>query len=1122
MTHSISPSFRTISLKISPLARQVTVRLLLVLGIFFIVWVTLTSIIYSLTFEKYYHASVNNAHSFLDIRVQELEMHWKSDAIAFKTGLEFSKVLESPNNQWEQLQNYLTLLGGAALFDRVRILNRDDRLQFDSIPEAKGHEIILSQDNDIFWYFDEIDKKLFRIIRSSAWLGTEGMGFLELFKAVDNQLLFLNNYPGGDLHLFWNGREIASSTGRFLSPAKSSFSLRFWDKPLELDIPWASNGKTDAILHVQQFLPQLLTLTDLLKILLFSITTFSILLFVFLGKWLSHLTGRIRQLRDIANDFIRDYRLPTTLRSSHVRGRSDELCEMADALEYLTRAVRDRDVARNHTERELRASEQALRDSQRILEEHQKKLEQLIALRTAALEASEEQLRLILDSSAAGIFGTDIEDRITFINPAACELLGYQPEELIGQLAHEKFHNRYPNGSLYPRDKCPIAAALIQGQVSRSYREMFWRANGEGIPITYASQPMWHESRIVGSVVSFFDITAQIEAEKALEGALFEAQRLTRVKSEFLASMSHEIRTPMNAIIGFAEVVLQDSTLSPPTAGHTRTILSSARALLEIINDILDVSKLESGKFSIETVCFHLPNALTNSIQTIRDRATRKNLTLNLEYDAALPIRCLGDPTRLRQVILNLVDNAIKFTENGGVTISAMRGDEPEMCHFMVSDTGIGMTPAQLTQVFEPFTQADQSTTRRFGGTGLGTTLSKQIVELMNGQIWVESNVNVGSTFHFTARLPPTMKTMGCLYEEDQTIVEGYLSPRLFQVLLAEDLKENAILVTLRLEQQGHNITWVKNGREVVDTYLNGDHDLILMDVMMPEMDGLEATKEIRRIENSTGRSIPIMALTASVMHEDNGRCLAAGMDAIMPKPIDFDRLLAVMEQIVPSGSGRTNSATEVGIRTGNFISVDFSPLEGIVNHQRAIKTWCDPVAYAKALVSFSIHHAHDAEEIVRLLSESSDNIESARTMVHALKGLASNLFVCQVAVLATEIDKHLRTGQGSFIGSNLHELHHSLEEAVAAISRLSLSLYDPQEELKAFNQHAVLELLDELLYALDGLNPDTIEPIMAKLAEYVLKSRLAPIQECVDAFDFNEARNKTQALIDQIKIAAP
>ncbi|MEO5349478.1 MAG: ATP-binding protein, partial [Magnetococcus sp. YQC-3] len=554
------------------------------------------------------------------------------------------------------------------------------------------------------------------------------------------------------------------------------------------------------------------------------------------------------------------------------------------------------------------------------------------------------------------------------------------------------------------------------------------------------------------------------------------------------------------------------------TRQHVKTILGSARALLGIINDILDVTKLESGKFTLESVCFHLPNLLTEAMRTVEHRAAEKNLAIHVTYDPALPLRRMGDPTRLRQVVLNLVGNAIKFTEKGSVTVAVHPDGQPDLLHFSVTDTGIGMTPAQSAKVFEAFAQADASTTRRFGGTGLGTTISKQIVEMMGGAIWVESEMGKGSIFHFTVHLPVAALLDGCLYEEGSVVEEGYCSPRLLRILLAEDIEANATLAMLRLKQQGHEVTWAKDGREVLELHQQGQYDLILMDVMMPRLDGLEATREIRVAEAGTGRHIPILALTASVMREENEQCMAAGMDGVEAKPIDFNRLFASMEQLVPAGAGKPNLHRSIDLHP--LAVIDFSPLDGMVAHERAIKTWRDSAAYLKALRHFAQSRADDALEMARLLSAHPDDTEPARSVAHALKGVASNLAIDRVARLAAEMDTDLKTGQRDSATSRLEELGHALRELVNAIERIQAGTVASQPStLQPFDEQTIRHLLSELSNALEMLNPDAVEPVMARLACYMSRSELGAIQRSVEAFDFDAAQSHLTALADGLNL---
>ena len=598
-----------------------------------------------------------------------------------------------------------------------------------------------------------------------------------------------------------------------------------------------------------------------------------------------------------------------------------------------------------------------------------------------------------------------------------------------------------------------------------------------------------------------------VELEQARDAAEAGAQ----AKAAFMANVSHEIRTPMNAVIGFSEVVLQDTNLSSQTAQHVQTILNASRALLGIINDILDVSKLESGKFMLETVCFHLPNALTDALRTVEHRAAEKNLALKRHYDAKLPLRIMGDPTRLRQVVLNLVGNAIKFTENGHITLGVQPGERPDVVHFFVADTGIGMTKSQVANVFEAFAQADGSTTRRFGGTGLGTTISKQIVELMEGKIWAESTPGHGSTFHFTVHMPEATEQGACLFEEDGRVAESYLSPRLFRVLLAEDIEANATLATLRLAQQGHTVHWVKNGREAVEESLANSYDIVLMDVMMPDLDGLDATRAIRKREENTRAHLPVLALTAGVMREDHDNCLAAGMDAVEAKPIDFNQLFASMEQWAPPGAGTPNRGQpEEQAPQAEF---DFSPLAGTVDHEHALKAWRVPEIYAKALVSFADERSQDAQTLEHLLRENPEDHGPAQGVAHALKGVAGNLAIDQVARLATAIDADLKSGHREAVTTRLPALQHALEEAQAAIGLLACVANDSDAPTQPFDAEHVQRTMQTLLAELETLDPDAIEPVLAQLADYVAGTDLAPLRRAVDHFEFDEAKVMTRRL---------
>ncbi len=384
-----------------------------------------------------------------------------------------------------------------------------------------------------------------------------------------------------------------------------------------------------------------------------------------------------------------------------------------------------------------------------LLEQGQQQLELQVQARTAALAAAEEKMRLLLDATADGLLGVDMDERIAFANPAACELLGYRADQLIGQSLHTTLHHSHPDGSPYALEDCANRAAICHGQPLRRDDEVFWHANGHPIQVELATRPMFQAGKIIGAGVSFRDVSLRRAVETAREQARQEAERLARVRSEFLANMSHEIRTPLNAVLGFAQIGQRDN-LGRKAQDTFSRILSSGQLLLSVVNDILDFSKIEAGKMEIEQLPFHLGDVIDQVVDLNAPRIYGKGLTFTVDEAADLPEQCVGDALRLSQVLVNLLSNAVKFTETGGISLCVAR-EEGTMV-FRVSDTGIGMTSEILGRLFAPFEQADGSTTRRYGGTGLGLALSRQLTQMMEGEIRVESQPGLGSTFE--VRLP--------------------------------------------------------------------------------------------------------------------------------------------------------------------------------------------------------------------------------------------------------------------------------------------------------------------------------------------------------------------------------
>jgi PAS domain S-box-containing protein len=494
-----------------------------------------------------------------------------------------------------------------------------------------------------------------------------------------------------------------------------------------------------------------------------------------------------------------------------------------------------------------------------------------------------------------------VDGRCVMANEAATRLLGFRTVE--------EFYDTHPAEYSPPRqadgrDSKDASDELMRRALVQGYARFEWtsqRKDGTTLPteITLTNIPFQGQDAL-------FCVGRDISERKRTESELVKARELaeaaSRAKSEFVATMSHEIRTPMNAVLGMAEL-LADAPLESEQRGFVRTILGSGRALLSIINDILDFSKIEAGRLDLVERPFDLRGALEDVVRLLSPVADEKGVAMRLDYAEGRASFFVGDAGRIRQMVLNLVGNALKFTEDGEVVIrvSSAEHDDPDRLtvRIEVVDTGIGIEASQVAGVFEPFRQVDGTMRRSHGGTGLGLAITKRIVERMAGRIGVESEVGVGSRFWFEVDLvvvdEDTPERYRGLVACGDEVDSGPVRSRVPKVLLAEDVPANQHLAVVMLRRLGAEVVVANDGEEACERARERSFDVILMDVRMPRVDGLEATRRIRALEADTGRRTPIVALTANAMSEDRVACVAAGMDDFIAKPFERRLLLRAL-----------------------------------------------------------------------------------------------------------------------------------------------------------------------------------------------------------------------------------
>lgn len=724
-------------------------------------------------------------------------------------------------------------------------------------------------------------------------------------------------------------------------------------------------------------------------------------------------------------------------------------------------------------------------------------------------ESAQVELRKLskaINQSDSTILITDINGIIEFVNPYFLKLTGYSAEEAIGQNASILSSGQHTPEFFSTMWESISNGNTWQGELINQKKngELYW----EYATISPVKTP---EGKITNFVAIKDNITDRKKLEEQLKTAKERAESSDRAKSSFLANMSHEIRTPMNSIVGFTDLVLESGDLTDKQYEHLTTARNSARHLLSLINDILDISKMEAGKLDIERHPFNLPNLMLDTMKILDLTAKNKNLELKLMLPPDLYQCIKGDSYRLRQILTNLVGNSIKFTESGSIDVS-IKNQENGFLLFSVKDDGIGMTSDQLKYLFQPFTQADQSTARRYGGTGLGTTISRQLVELMGGKIWVESKINQGTTFHFTLPLETPNCQSQCDSDCEERSTEGEVVQlkftRFFKILIAEDIKENADLATIRLTQQGHSVLVVKNGQEAVDAFSEQSYDLILMDIHMPDMDGFEATRIIRKLESENQQRIPIIALTASIMTDEHQKCLDAGMDKVVGKPVQFDELFSVLEQIVPENIGQPITNMKIVVDSTDELILPVS-LNGI-DVKKGLNTWQDKRSYAKALKAFSLKFKESPQQLEKLIKNG--NTAAAYELSHALKGVSGNLSILEVERLAIEIDLLLGKKTPTKAYPLIPELSSALNTAMKSINLIKF--FDETsviavEDLDLEEVQSQIEQLAELC-GRNEIDEELVTELLRELRGHVEEKVLNLLNDSIEIYDF---KNINQAV---------
>jgi PAS domain S-box-containing protein len=744
--------------------------------------------------------------------------------------------------------------------------------------------------------------------------------------------------------------------------------------------------------------------------------------------------------------------------------------------------------------------------------------EQLALQRSAQAILREQQA--IFDAVSVGVVSL-LDRTIRRSNRAMEQMFGYASGEL-DDLSTSVLHT---DTARWEELAESIRATMRSGKVYHDECELR-RRDGSQFWVRRAGSALFGNDPLRGTVWVYEDITERRAAAQQLLHAKNLAEEATRMKSDFLANMSHEIRTPMNAIIGMSHLALR-TELNAQQQDYLGKIRQSAQHLLGLLNDILDLSKIEAGKLDVEAIPFALASVLQDVTAMVADKAQAKGLKLTFDVAPDIPAGLRGDPLRLKQILVNYLGNAIKFTERGEIGVSIYLRERTEhdvLLYLEVRDTGIGLAPELQSRLFQSFVQADSSTTRRYGGTGLGLTISKQLAQLMHGEVGVRSTLGQGSTFWCTARLglvaadsplatDPAAPRVGPSHDAPETIdaIRGA------HILLVEDNDLNQQVAAELLRYAGFTVDIADNGAVAVAMVESRPYDLVLMDMQMPVMDGLDATREIRK--NARLRALPILAMTANAMQADRDRCSAAGMDDFIAKPIEPELL---WQALLRHGKPRAGTS-QAGLTPSAILEAVGEPawlldIAGLDSKQGLRRALGRPSLYAELLRKFA-QGQRDAVQRARAALRVSD-AATAERIAHTLKGVAGNIGATTVMESATALEDSLaRRATAAEIATRLaaaerclqallEPLDRALSSAVAATSAATLNAQATPAPPGADSDAA-----RRLLRQLDGLLADDDADAAQWLTsnrdqlQVLLADVYTRVAAAIDAFEFGLAR---------------